>query len=701
MSDSRNILICRLELRTFLMTHHCDNLKYQTLHSTLTSSESSSRPATPDFTPSETPHERTTDLQELETSANMEGSTAKESGSTPETPPPAVGTDVKVESTKISSETPKKPIRKKHECRVHGHAKSKSKSKKKAESKDSSSSSSDSSSESESDESDSSSSSSEDREAKKKAKKKAARKKVKARKKKESSDEDTDSSDNTSSSEEEKRIKKKKLRKAKAKKARKEASELEDQSQDQAALTQQLNQQLALSGNARNMRRAANLNFGARQVLDQTNSGLGIQSKAGTKQSAGSKPSFFRVDQLYDNAIHNWKLTETAPKQDEQEYGKFVFHVRRKFDWEGKYTETVVDIKSKPLREALKTIMAGCKAVSLEEATPAIDPNILFMYLSEFENHHKELKSKYKKATEKKAKKALKVKAAHVKVLLKYINKDYAETKQTLYPLLEAGKITFELLWFLYKSNDVAYCPTYGNRDEPRAFRIENATKESSFMRGTWYNIDGRYLEYDGKTFGTGSLNCEVEAFKGPKPITSLACYPLKYHKDPEGVRALLIERGRKFVALKGMNFRYHKGMAFYKKKRQVVKVNINGRVMIDPAGHRRINPNYPVSTVKPADPDILDEEENSDEDCGCCQDDDDTGASPPEEPLADADQPRIKMKLVVDGRNRPHVIEVEVDEHGNQIQREDIQKAEQEEIGDDDLLISSPVVLGFSFSEK
>ena len=87
----------------------------------------------------------------------------------------------------------------------------------------------------------------------------------------------------------------------------------------------------------------------------------------------------------------------------------------------------------------------------------------------------------------------------------------------------------------------------------------------------------------------------EVEAFKGPKPISSLNCYPLKYHKDADALREKLIERGRKFVSLKDMNYRFHKGMAFYKKKRQVVKVNISGRVMIDPAGHRRINPNYPV----------------------------------------------------------------------------------------------------------
>lgn len=118
---------------------------------------------------------------------------------------------------------------------------------------------------------------------------------------------------------------------------------------------------------------------------------------------------------------------------------------------------------------------------------------------------------------------------------------------------------------------------------------------------------EGKYFEYDGKTHGRGSLvsttarekfinssanilfkEVEVESFKGPKPITSLACYPLKYHKEPEKLRELLVQRGRKFIALKGMNYRFHKGMAFYKKKRQVIKVNINGRIMIDPAGHRR-----------------------------------------------------------------------------------------------------------------
>ena len=191
----------------------------------------------------------------------------------------------------------------------------------------------------------------------------------------------------------------------------------------------------------------------------------------------GSKVDFIRVDQLWDNSIHNYKLTETAEDADADEYDQYVFTVRRKFDWENKYTDTVVDIKSKPLKEALTHVMGAVKGVSFAEETPCVDPNMLFLYLEEMRTHRKELRAQSKNEKKKKARKAVELKAAHVKVLIKYLDKDYAETKKTLYPLLESNTITFDLLWALFKSNEIAYCPTYSNPDEPRAFKIEYATK--------------------------------------------------------------------------------------------------------------------------------------------------------------------------------------------------------------------------------
>ena len=209
-----------------------------------------------------------------------------------------------------------------------------------------------------------------------------------------------------------------------------------------------------------------------------------------------------------------------------------------------------------------------------------------------------------------------------------------------------------------------------------------------------------------------GSMEIEVEEFKGPRKITNLACYPLKYHKDTETVKKQLIERGKKFASLKGMQYKFHKGMAFYKKKKQYIKVNINGRIMVDPAIHRRINPNYPISTVKAGDPDILDDPEDDDSDadsCADCQESSSDGGhgSEARDQFKETDKNTTKYKLIKDDDDRYMVVEVEVDENGNEMLKEDIEEIPgqeptvEREFTEEEFLIASPVVLGFAFSEK
>ncbi|KXG52455.1 ATPase, AAA-type, core [Penicillium griseofulvum] len=455
---------------------------------------------------------------------------------------------------------------------------------------------------------------------------------------------------------------------------------------------------------AKKLRELASEDLAASDAVGETR-----REKRSKRKKPASKVAYKRVDQLWDTTIHKYKLTETVDDPDADEWDQYIFNIRRKFNWENKYLETVVDIKSKPLRDALSKIMDGVKGVSLVQEPAVVDPNMLFLYLEETRQYMKDLKKQSRNEKKKKARKIAATKASHLKVLIKYLDTDYADIKKTLYPLLEANTITFDLLWALYKPNTIAYTPTYGSSDEPRAFKIEYAIKESSFMKGQWYSVDGRYLEYDGKDYGFGTMSAEVDAFKGARKITSLACYPLKYHRDAEALRARLIERGKRFVALRGMNYRFHKGMAFYKKKRSlIIKVNINGRVMIDPAIHRRINPNYPISTVRPKDPDLIDPEDlgvsdnEGDESDGCCcasdSDSEHGGAS---------DTPRTMYKVVEDTDGCPRVVEVEVDENGAEIQKEKMDRIEgaadtkEREFTEEELLVASPVVLGFAFSEK
>ncbi|RKF81521.1 hypothetical protein GcC1_025002 [Golovinomyces cichoracearum] len=444
------------------------------------------------------------------------------------------------------------------------------------------------------------------------------------------------------------------------------------------------------------------------------------------KKKRASKLEYKRVDELWDSTIHNYKLSDTAQDVDSSEYDQYLFNVRRTFDWEGKYKSTVVDIKSKFLKEVLSETMDGVKGVSVVEDTPSIDPNMLFLYLEDLRESYKGLKHR-KFKDEKTRKKSLKrdeIKRKHLKVLIQYLDKDYATIKRTLYPMLESGLITFDLLWALYKPNTLAFTNTYGSVDEPRVFKIELAEKEYSFLKGEWYDIEGRYLEYDGKIWGMGTMECEVGAFNGSRKITSLNCYPLKYHKNEDKLRADLIERGKKFVSLQGVNYKSHEGMAYYKKRKQIVKVHINGRIMIDPAIHRRILPNYNVSTVKPKDPDILETDSENEENCCSCVESSSEGGqenqfSEEKKDKAGESEPKLRLKVVRDQKDGPRLVQVLVDPDVGEIVMEKLEevpskkfdqgdessstdgKNEPPVFTDEEYLIASPVVLGFAFAEK
>lgn len=84
-------------------------------------------------------------------------------------------------------------------------------------------------------------------------------------------------------------------------------------------------------------------------------------------------------------------------------------------------------------------------------------------------------------------------------------------------------------------------------------------------MEGKYYKIETEYFDYDGQQFGMAKAEYEIKKFHGAIKISDLKLYPLKYHNEPEKMTALLIERGKKFVELAGMQYKFVKGLAFHK----------------------------------------------------------------------------------------------------------------------------------------
>lgn len=133
------------------------------------------------------------------------------------------------------------------------------------------------------------------------------------------------------------------------------------------------------------------------------------------------------------------------------------------------------------------------------------------------------------------------------------------------------------------------------------------------------------------------------------------------------------------------------------KHKNNIIRFIINGRVMIDPAIFRRINPNYPYSYLKQ---DELnqdeDEDDESEADCGCGSDDEDG---------EDKDKLRLVMWKDAAGKKHPirvpqSMIDKETGDHAEK-SLDGEEDAKPQCFTEEELLIASPVVLGFAFSEK
>ncbi|KAK3070748.1 hypothetical protein LTR53_009918 [Teratosphaeriaceae sp. CCFEE 6253] len=421
------------------------------------------------------------------------------------------------------------------------------------------------------------------------------------------------------------------------------------------------------------------------------------------KSTKAGAQIYMRVDEVFDKKQHTDVIKPSSEKK-EDEYGNYAFLVRRRFHWNGEYRDTVIDIKSKVLREVLRPVMKNSsKTVSLDVEEPEISPKVLFMYLEDLRTHYrKSLRAAIRTTRKRKEIKELNIALSTCRALVGYLDTDFADTKKQLYPLIESRKIDFDLVWGLFKPGQVITTSCYGVWDEPWCMQFQGIQKNKSIKRGEWYTVSGRSLDYDGKTFGWADVEVDIAEYKGYRSITGLEVYPLEYHKDPVVVEKQIIERGRQFMALisegSPMQYKYLKGLAFQKdKKGRVAKINVDGRIMVDPATFRRICPNYSLVKVKePKDVvDSSDSSDSSDQSSSCS-----SGRSRPSETKSLQNEnngdDRIPEPTVLDAYNAD-----ESQTHATQTLQDGSIARQKFEASDYDLLMTPSTVPGFSFGDK
>ena len=106
-------------------------------------------------------------------------------------------------------------------------------------------------------------------------------------------------------------------------------------------------------------------------------------------------------------------------------------------------------------------------------------------------------------------------------LLIRTIKDRSKASSERLDPLLREGKITYDLLWALFKANDhvITTCPGSG---PVRCLQYNTGDEKKPEQGIEYFELQCQYLDFNGKVFGTVTERLPVERFHEARAITAL-----------------------------------------------------------------------------------------------------------------------------------------------------------------------------------
>jgi hypothetical protein len=109
----------------------------------------------------------------------------------------------------------------------------------------------------------------------------------------------------------------------------------------------------------------------------------------------------------------------------------------------------------------------------------------------------------------------------YLDLLISFIKTTYTSITKRLKPLLKNYKITYNLLWALFKPNSEVYT-TYPSTSKLRYIKF-NYSKEKARPNGVkYFYLDYCYFNFNRKVFREAALGLAIKKFRGTKQIDFL-----------------------------------------------------------------------------------------------------------------------------------------------------------------------------------
>ena len=200
-------------------------------------------------------------------------------------------------------------------------------------------------------------------------------------------------------------------------------------------------------------------------------------------------------------------------------------------------------------------------------------------------------------------------------VLLAHMRKHYKQTLARIASLVGNQEITFDLLYAILLPGTVIIrrCPV---TRETRALKLLASYQCTNGCGQKYWSLDCEYLEFatgedeDAEQdigwgdntaqpvrFGMLDAGAQIHGFDGVEKICSLSAYPIEFFPNPAALKAMLLERARKWVSLCGVHHVYYQGNTgryeWVSGNLKLRRYSVRSRIMVDKVSFSHIDADY------------------------------------------------------------------------------------------------------------
>ncbi|KAL4784385.1 P-loop containing nucleoside triphosphate hydrolase protein [Aspergillus varians] len=321
------------------------------------------------------------------------------------------------------------------------------------------------------------------------------------------------------------------------------------------------------------------------------------------KRSAGKRIA--RYDQYRS---YTWRLKKTAKKEKQKSVKGAVLFVQRIIDLKGRYSDTVIEIRSPLLADTLRKLNPDTGSL-VQENPPSASP-VLF--------YHSRFGLKSALEAEKAKDQPDKALLTDLNVALQYIQEDHAQNIANMDSLLKNQEIRWDLCWALFIPGALVY-HYHHLTQQAQVLRFRQARQRVRQNGVHYWQIICDIVVFDGMKLGFAKLShFEIDEFPGARKIYDLIVFPLDFFKGKNAVYKHAVERGKRYCEIRDKTYLECEGPAM----REILNKDLEpkqftfssfGRAMVDARAFKTFEPNatYNKEVYKQLESDLPDNDDD------------------------------------------------------------------------------------------